>query len=66
MKITDVVEGNPLNQVIPFNLDIFRMFSGVKFEKARVGINNKFKIMSFFIKPTETTEFKFVISGLVK
>lgn len=66
MKVTEIVEGNPLNQVIPFNLDIFRMFSGVKFEKARVGINNKFKIMSFFIKPTETTEFKFVISGLVK
>jgi hypothetical protein len=66
MKIADVIEGNPINQVIPFNLDIFRMFSGVRFEKARVGINNKFKIMSFFIKPTDTTEFKFVISGLVK
>lgn len=66
MKVVDVVDGNPLNQVIPFNLDIFRLFSGVKFEKARIGINNKFKVMSFFIKPTETTQFTFVISGLVK
>ena len=32
----------------------------------RVGINNAYKIMSFFIKPTDNTEFTFVISGLVK
>ena len=66
MKLADTIEGNPLNQVIPFNLDIFRMFSGIKFTNARVGINNAYKIMSFFIKPTDNTEFTFVISGLVK
>lgn len=66
MKMAEAVEGKPLNQVIPFNLDIFRLFSGVKFEKARVGVNNTHKIMAFFIKPTDNTEFTFVISGLVK
>lgn len=66
MKMSDKIEGAPINQIIPFNLDIFRLFTGVKFEKARVGINNSYKIMSFFIKPTDTTEFTFVISGLVK
>jgi hypothetical protein len=66
MKLTDTVEGAELTQTIPFNLDIFRLFSGIKFEKARVGINNSFKIMSFFIKPTENTDFTFLISGLVK
>lgn len=66
MKLSDNLEGAPLTNVIPFNLDIFRLFSGVKFEKARVGINNTYKIMSFYIKPTDNTEFTFVISGLVK
>lgn len=66
MKITDTINGNPLNQSIPFNLDLFRLFSGIKFEKARIGINNKFKVMSLHIKPTENTQFTFVISGLVK
>lgn len=66
MKITDTVDGNPLSQTIPFNLDLFRLFSGIKFDKTRVGINNKFKVMSLFISPTENTQFTFVISGLVK
>lgn len=66
MKVVDIVEGNPLSQIIPFNLDIFRLFSGIKFDKARIGINNKFKVMAFHIKPTDTTQFTFVISGLVK
>lgn len=66
MKLTDTLEGAPLTSIIPFNLDVFRLFSGVKFEKARVGINNTYKIMSFYIKPTDNTEFTFVISGLVK
>lgn len=66
MNLSDSLEGAPLTNVIPFNLDIFRLFSGVKFEKARVGINNTYKIMSFYIKPTDNTEFTFVISGLVK
>ncbi len=66
MKLTEEVDGVPLTQVIPFNLDIFRLFAGVKFDIARVGINNNYKIMSLFIKPTDSTEFTFVISGLVK
>ena len=66
LKVTDKVEGQPFNQVIPFNLDIFRILTGVKFETARVGINLKFKVMSFYVKPTDETDFTFVISGLVK
>jgi hypothetical protein len=66
MKMADSIEGAPLTQVIPFNLDIFRLFTGIRFDKARVGINNAYKIMSFYIKLTDTTEFTFVISGLVK
>jgi hypothetical protein len=66
LKVADNVEGQPFNQVIPFNLDIFRILTGVKFETARVGINLKFKVMSFYVKPTEETDFTFVISGLVK
>ena len=66
LKVADKVEGQPFNQVIPFNLDIFRILTGVKFETARVGINLKFKVMSFYVKPTEETDFTFVISGLVK
>ena len=66
LKITDTIEGQPLNQGIPFNLDIFRVLTGVKFDKARVGINFKHKVMSFYVKPTPETEFKFIISGLVK
>lgn len=66
LKVVDKIEGQPLTQALPFNLDIFRVLSGVKFDKARVGINLKFKIMSFYVKPTDETEFKFIISGLVK
>ena len=66
LKVADKVEGQPFNQVIPFNLDIFRVLTGIKFETARVGINLKFKVMSFYVKPTEETDFTFVISGLVK
>ena len=66
LKVADNVEGQPFNQVIPFNLDIFRILTGVKFETARVGINLKYKVMSFYVKPTEETDFTFVISGLVK
>ena len=66
LKVVDKIEGQPLTQSLPFNLDIFRALSGVKFDKARVGINLKFKVMSFFVKPTDDTEFKFIISGLVK
>ena len=66
LKVTDRIEGQPLTQVIPFNLDIFRVLTGVKFDTARVGINLKLKIMSFYVKPTPETEFKFIISGLVK
>lgn len=66
LKVSDPVEGTPFTQSIPFNLDIFRILTGVKFETARVGINLKFKVMSFYIKPTEETEFTFIISGLVK
>lgn len=66
LKVVDKVEGQPLSQVIPFNLDIFRVLSGVKFENARVGINLKLKVMSFYVKTTPETEFKFIISGLVK
>ena len=66
LKVADKVEGQPFNQIIPFNLDIFRILTGVKFDSARVGINLKFKVMSFYVKPTEETDFTFVISGLVK
>jgi DNA polymerase III sliding clamp (beta) subunit (PCNA family) len=66
LKVTDKIEGLPLTQIIPFNLDIFRVLTGVKFDNARVGINLKLKIMSFYVKPTSETEFKFIISGLVK
>ena len=66
LKVSDTVEGAPFTQSIPFNLDIFRILTGVKFDNARVGINLKFKVMSFYIKPTEETEFTFIISGLVK
>ena len=66
LKVADSIEGQPLNQVLPFNLDIFRVLTGVKFEKARVGINLKHKVMSFYVRPTPETEFKFIISGLVK
>ena len=66
LKVVDKIEGQPLTQSLPFNLDIFRVLSGVKFDKARVGINLKFKVMSFFVKPTDDTVFKFIISGLVK
>ena len=66
LKVADKIEGQPLTQTLPFYLDIFRVLAGVKFEKARVGINLKHKVMSFYVKPTEDTEFKFIISGLVK
>jgi hypothetical protein len=66
LKVVDKIEGQPLTQSLPFNLDIFRVLSGVKFDKARVGINLKFKVMSFYVKTTDETEFKFIISGLVK
>jgi hypothetical protein len=66
LRVSDKIEGQPLTQVIPFNLDIFRVLSSIKFDKARVGINLKLKVMSFYVKPTDNTEFKFTISGLVK
>jgi hypothetical protein len=66
LKVADSVEGQPFNQCIPFNLDIFRILTGVRFDTARVGINLKYKVMSFYVKPTNETEFTFIISGLVK
>lgn len=66
LKVADSIEGQQLTQTLPFNLDIFRVLTGVKFDKARVGINLKHKVMSFYVKPTAETEFKFIISGLVK
>jgi hypothetical protein len=66
LKVADSIEGQPLSHVLPFNLDIFRVLTGVRFDKARVGINLKHKVMSFYVKPTPETEFKFIISGLVK
>jgi len=66
LRVTDTIEGQPLQQELPFNLDIFRVLAGVKFDKARVGINQKHKVMSFYVKPTQDTEFKFIISGLIK
>lgn len=65
-KISDKIEGTPFTQVIPFDLDIFRILSGVKFEKARIGLNLTHKVMSFYVAPTPDTEFRFIISGLVK
>ena len=66
LKLTDTIEGQGLTQVIPFNLDIFRILTGVRFDRARIGINTKFKVLSFYVRPTNDTEFTFVISGLVK
>ena len=66
VQISDVVEGQPITSVMPFNLDIFRVLSGIKFETARIGINLTHKVMVFNVKPTPEIEFKFIISGLVK
>jgi DNA polymerase III sliding clamp (beta) subunit (PCNA family) len=67
LKLVDTpIEGQPLPKALPFNLDIFRALAGVRFSKARVGINYKHNIMSFLVKPTDQTEFRFIISGLVK
>jgi len=66
IKIGDTVEGKPLTQVLPFNLDIFRVLASVKFDNARIGINLNHKIMIFYVKPSPEVEFKFIISGLVK
>jgi len=66
LKISNKIEGQPLPQVLPFTLDVFRTLSGIRFNKARVGINLKTKVMVFYVKPTEESEFKFIISGLVK
>lgn len=66
LKVSDVVEGKPLTQSLPFNLDIFRVLTGIRFDTARIGINLKNRVMSFYVRPTDETEFKFIISGLVK
>jgi hypothetical protein len=66
LKLCEKVEGAPLTQTLPFNLDIFRVLTGIRFDNARIGINLKHKVLSFYIKPTQEIEFKFIISGLVK
>ena len=66
LKISDTIEGQPFTQVIPFKLDIFRALTGIRFDKARIGINLQHKVMSFYVKPTQETEFRFIISGLLK
>jgi hypothetical protein len=66
IQVADGVEGQPLTQVIPFNLDIFRVLAGVKFDKARIGINLTHKVLMFYVKPSPEIEFKFIISGLTK
>ena len=66
IKVGDKVEGQPITQVLPFNLDIFRVLSGVKFERARIGINLTHKVMVFMVKPSPEIEFRFIISGLTK
>lgn len=66
IRVAEAVEGQPITQILPFNLDIFRVLAGVKFESARIGLNLAHKIMVFYVKPSPEIEFKFIISGLVK
>lgn len=63
-QIADSFNGEGLTEILPFNLDVFRLLLGLK-SNMKVRVNNKLKILMFDITETNYT-LKYIVSALVK
>ena len=64
-EIADSFNGEPVKNIIPINLEIFRLISGLKMDSIKIKINNTLKILLFEIKESDVI-LKYIVSSLVK
>lgn len=64
-QIADAYTGAELKTVLPINLEVFRLFSGLSFNKVKVKINTKLKVLMFEINNGNGL-LKYIVSALVK
>lgn len=65
VNLTPDFEGKEVHTALPINLDVFRLITGIKFDKVLVKINTELKVLMFELQ-TGTTTLKYIISSLVK
>lgn len=65
VNITTEFEGKEVHTALPINLDIFRLITGIKFDKVLIKINTELKVLMFELQ-VGTTTLKYIISSLVK
>lgn len=65
VSIVDDFEGKEVHTPLPINLDVFRIITGIKYDKVLVKINTELKVLMFEIQ-VGTTALKYIISSLVK
>jgi len=64
-SIADSYTGTDLKTVLPINLEVIRLFSGVSFNTLKVKINTKLKVLMFELN-TGGCLMRYMISALVK
>jgi hypothetical protein len=64
-RISDEIEGEPIKNALPFNLESIRLLAGIRADNFTVRINNTLKVSTFEIED-ENVSIKFIISALVK
>lgn len=64
-QVADSFSGSELKQMLPLNVDILRLISGLKTSKVKVSVNTTNKVLLFEIASPEHV-IKFIISSLVK
>jgi hypothetical protein len=65
VSITEEFEGKEVHTPLPINLDVFRLVTGIKFDKVLVKINTELKVLMFELQ-VGNTALKYIISSLVK
>jgi len=63
--ISNAFVGTEIKQILPVDLEIFRIFSGIKANNVLVKINTKLKVLMFEITDANLT-LKYIVSALVK
>jgi hypothetical protein len=64
-NISNAYNGLDITTPLPFNLEIFRLITGNKFDKLTVKINNTYKVLLFEVCNPKVM-FKYIVSGLTK
>lgn len=65
LRISDTFTGQPIKNMLPIMLEIFRNLVSLKCESVRVKINNENKVIMFCVTDNNV-ELKYIISTLVK